>query len=94
MNQMESTVKQQKQSSDHCSSKLNEDLALRKHKSQVLAKYSEISDEEIDYDNEDEKNDNGLFQNTNAQSIEDREKKTREVQHEVKEKIYMFIICI
>ena len=46
MNQMESTVKQQK------------------HKSQILAKYSEVSDEEIDYGEEQETNDNDLFQST------------------------------
>ncbi|CAF1423710.1 unnamed protein product [Rotaria sordida] len=86
MNQMESTIKQQKQNNDHNSNKFHDDIALKKHKSQVLAKYSEISDEEIDYGIEHETNDNDLFQNTNAQVIEDREKKTRELQHETHKK--------
>ncbi|CAF2996618.1 unnamed protein product [Rotaria sp. Silwood2] len=86
MNQMESTAKQQKQTNDHNSNKYHDDLVLKKHKSQVLAKYSEISDEEIDYGIEHETTDNDLFQNINAQAIEDREKKARESQHEAHKK--------
>ena len=39
--------------------------------------------EEINYGIEQETNDNDLFQNKNAQIVEDHEKKTREIQHEV-----------
>jgi hypothetical protein len=85
MNQIESTAKLQKQSND----KLDDDMALRKHKSHILAKYSEVSDEE--FDNEDETgienngySENSLFRNTNTQDVEDRDKKIRELQQEVK----------
>jgi len=88
MNQIESTAKQQKQSNN----KFDDDSDLRKHKSQIIAKYAEISDEE--FDDEDETageytgySENSLFRNTNTQDIEDQEKKIREIQHEVKEKI-------
>jgi hypothetical protein len=86
MNQMESSAKQHRTSNDPNSNKLNDDAALQKHKSHVLAKYSQVSDEELDYDDEHESSGNALFQNTNAQDIEDREKKARELQHEVKNK--------
>jgi hypothetical protein len=83
MNQMESSAKQNRSYNDPNSNKLDDD-ALKKHKSHVLAKYSEVSDEELDYGNDNESSGNILFQNTNAQDIEDREKKARELQHEVK----------
>jgi hypothetical protein len=82
MNQMESSAKQHK--SYNNSNKLNDDIALKKHKSNVLAKYSEVSDEEFDYGDDHELSGNNLFQNTNTQDIEDREKKSRELQHDVK----------
>lgn len=82
MNQMESTAKQNKSLND--SNKLNDDVALKKHKSHILAKYSEVSDEELDYGNDDESSGNNLFQNTNAQDVEDRDRKSREIQSEVK----------
>jgi hypothetical protein len=82
MNRMESSVKQ-KSSTDSSSHRSGDDLASKKHKSQVLAKYSEVSDEELDYDDEHEGGSNALFHNTNSQEIEDREKKARELQHEV-----------
>ncbi|CAF1254191.1 unnamed protein product [Rotaria magnacalcarata] len=85
MNQMESAMKQ-KQNNDHDLNKANDDLASKKHKSQVLAKYSEVSDEESDNEDEHETNANNLFQNTNTQIIEDREKKSRELQHEAHKK--------
>lgn len=80
MNQFESTARQQKPN------KPNDDVVSQKQKSQVLAKYSEVSDEEFGY--EDEINGSatqnaGLFQNTNSQDIEDREKRARETAHEV-----------
>ncbi|CAF1158671.1 unnamed protein product [Adineta steineri] len=83
MNQMESTSKQHKSYIDHNSNKLNDDAASKKHKSQVLAKYSEVSDEEFDYGNDSETAGNGIFHNTNSQDIEDREKQSREMQQEV-----------
>jgi hypothetical protein len=86
MNQMQSSVKQQKPSSDHNSNKFDDDVALKKHKSHVLAKYSEVSDDELDYGEDNEAGGNALFQNTNTQDIEDREKKIRDTQHEVKPK--------
>jgi hypothetical protein len=87
MNQMESTAKHHKSYSDDNSNKLHDDVALKKHKSHVLAKYSEVSDEELDYGNDPESSGNVLFQNTNTQDIEDREKKSRELQHDVKQMI-------
>lgn len=89
MNQMESSTKQQKLYGDHNSNKSPDD-ALKKHKSHVLAKYSEVSDEEFDYENDDETSGNHLFQNTNTQDIEDREKKARESQHEVNSNNYYY----
>ncbi|UJR13785.1 hypothetical protein I4U23_000795 [Adineta vaga] len=86
MNRMESSTKQQKSSSDLNSNKSADDVALRKHKSQVLAKYSEISEDELDYDDDQETSGNSLFQNNNAQEIEDRERKSRELQHDVHKK--------
>ena len=83
MNQMESTFKQQKQYGNHNSNKLNNNTELEKHKSQLLAKYSEISDEELDYGDEHEVDDYDLFQNRNARNVEDREKQIRQLQHEV-----------
>ena len=80
MNQIESTAKQQKTST---SNKLDDDAALQKHKSHVLAKYSQVSDEELDYDDEQESSGNSLFQNTNTQDVEDRERKVRDAQHDV-----------
>lgn len=91
MNQMESAMKQ-KQNNDNNSHKHNDDAALRKHKSQVLAKYSEISDEDLDYEDEQETSEGNLFQNTNAQMIEDRERKSREAQHEVKSMIFILAL--
>ena len=83
MNQMQTTAKQHKSSPN--SNKLNEEhMALKINKSHVLAKYSEVSDEELDYGHEEGASDNGVFHNNNAQEIEDREKKARELQHEVK----------
>jgi hypothetical protein len=79
MNQMESSIKQKQQNSN----KFNDDAELKKHKSQVLAKYSEVSDEELDYGDEIGTSDNGMFHNTNTQDVEDREKKAKDVQHEV-----------
>jgi hypothetical protein len=93
MNQMESNIKQQKSYGDHNSNKLNDDNASRKHKSHVLAKYSEVSDEELDYGNDHEASGNVLFHNTNTQDIEDREKKTRELQQEVRRNFFL-IKCI
>jgi len=84
MNQMESSAKQNKSYNDHNLNKLNDDVALKKHKSHVLAKYSEVSDDEFDYGDDQESSGNNLFQNTNTQDIEDREKKSRELQHDVK----------
>ncbi len=88
MNQIESTAKQQKQSNNN----FDDDSASRKHKSHIIAKYAEVSDGE--FDDEDETagentgySENVLFRNTNTQDIVDQEKKIREVQHEVKEKI-------
>jgi hypothetical protein len=88
MNQIESTAKQQKQLNNKC----DDDSALRKHKSQIIAKYAEISDGE--FDDEDETagentgySENSLFRNTNTQDIENQEKKIREIQHEVNENI-------
>ena len=83
MNQMESSAKQHKSSGDNSSNKLNDDAALKKHKSHVLAKYSEVSEDELDDDDDNETSGNTLFQNTNTQDIEDREKKARDLQHEV-----------
>ena len=80
MNQMESTAKQK----DLNANKFNEDAILKKQKTQVLAKYSEVSDEEFDYGDEGETQGNGLFHNTNTQEVEERDKKAREIQHEVK----------
>jgi hypothetical protein len=85
MNHIESTAKQQK-SSNH---KFNDDVAIRKHKSHILEKYSEISDEEFDYEDENGIENNGhsensLFRNTNTQDVEDRDRKSRESQQEVK----------
>ena len=85
MNQIESHTKQNKQSGDTASNRLNDDVVLKKHKSQVLAKYSEVSDEELDYGDELGTSDNSLFHNTNTQEVEDREKKVKELQHEVKQ---------
>ncbi len=85
MNQMESSAKQHKSPGDNSSNKLNDDAASKKHKSNVLAKYSEVSEEELDYDNDNETSGNALFQNTNTQDIEDRERKARDLQHEVNE---------
>jgi hypothetical protein len=79
MNNMQTSSKQVKTST----SRSLDDVALKKHKCQVLAKYSEVSDEEFDYDNQSGTSANGLFHNTNAQEIEDRERKAREGQHEV-----------
>ena len=85
MNQMESSAKQNRTSNESSSNKLNDDDALKKHKSHVLAKYSQVSDEELDYDDGDDHESSGniLFQNTNTQDVEDRERKARDVQHEV-----------
>jgi uncharacterized linocin/CFP29 family protein len=87
MNQMESSAKQHKSYNDPNSNKFNNDAASNKHKSHLLAKYSEVSDEELDYGNDQESSGNVLFQNTNTQDIEDREKKARDSQHEVKQRI-------
>lgn len=84
MNQIESSSKLHRSPGDANSNKSSDDVALKKHKSQVLAKYSEVSDEEFDYGDEDEASSNALFQNTNTQDIEDREKKVRELQQEVR----------
>ncbi|CAF1222209.1 unnamed protein product [Adineta ricciae] len=86
MNQIESTSKLHRSPGDTNWNKSSDDAALKKHKSQVLAKYSEVSDEEFDYGDDDEANSNVLFQNTNTQDIEDREKKVRELQHETHKK--------
>jgi len=91
MNQMESSAKQHRTSNDQNSNKLNDDAALKKHKSNVLAKYSQVSDEEPDSDDDHESSGNVLFQNTNAQDIEDRDKKSRELQHEVKTNDWNFV---
>lgn len=80
MNQIESNSKQHKTST---SNKVNDDAALQKHKSHVLAKYAEVSDEELDYEDEEGSSGNALFQNTNTQDVEDRERKIRDSQHEV-----------
>ena len=80
MNQIESNSKQHKTST---SNKHDDDAALQKHKSNVLAKYAEVSDEELDYGDEEGSSGNVLFQNTNTQDVEDRERKVRDVQHEV-----------
>jgi len=73
MNQIESTAKLQKQSNN----KFDDDISLRKHKLHILEKYSEVSDEEFDY--EDELGvENNLFRNTNIQDVEDRDKKKHE----------------
>ena len=80
MNQIESTARQQKPN------KTNEDAALKKHRDQVLAKYSEVSDDEFGYDDETNgatSQDNGLFQNNNSQEIDERDKRAREAAHEV-----------
>ena len=90
MNQMQSGKKQQKSSSDQNSLKSPDDAALKKHKSHVLAKYSEVSDEEFDYGNDQEASGNVLFQNTNTQDIEDREKKSRDLQQEVSRNDFLF----
>lgn len=82
MNQMESTAKQNKSYND--SHKLNDDAALKKHKSRILEKYSEVSDDELDYGDDNESSGNNIFHNTNAQEIEDRERKSRELQSDVK----------
>ncbi len=86
MNQMESSAKQNRTSNDPNSHKLTDDDALKKHKSHVLAKYSQVSDEELDYDEGDDhaSTGNSLFQNTNTQDVEDRERKSRDSQQEVK----------
>ena len=80
MNQIESSAKQNRTST---SNKLDDDAALQKHKSHILAKYSQVSDEELDYDDEPESSGNALFQNTNTQDVEERERKTRDAIHEV-----------
>ena len=80
MNRLESSARQNRHGTDN---KLTDDAASKKHKSHVLAKYSEISDEELDYGEEVGTPDNGLFHNTNSQDIDDREKKVRELQQEV-----------
>ena len=61
MNQMESSSKQHRTSTDHNSNKFNDDDALKKHKSHVLAKYSQVSDEELDYEDEHQSSGNSLF---------------------------------
>jgi hypothetical protein len=77
MNQIESTAKLQKQSNN----KFDDDISLRKYKSHILAKYSEVSDEEFDYEDElgvenNNYSENNLFRNTNTQDVEDRDKKS------------------
>lgn len=79
MNQIESNAKHKTSTSN----KIDNDVALQKHKSHVLAKYSQVSDEELDYDDEQESSGNTLFQNTNTQDVEERERKVRDAQHEV-----------
>jgi hypothetical protein len=83
MNRMESSAKQGRHGTDSNANKLTDDAASKKHKSHVLAKYSEISDEELDYGDEVGATDNGIFHNTNSQDIDDREKKVKELQQEV-----------
>jgi hypothetical protein len=83
MNRMESSARQNRHGTDNNANKFTDDAASKKHKSHVLAKYSEISDEELDYGDEAGATDNGMFHNTNSQDIDDREKKVRELQQEV-----------
>ena len=83
MNRMESSARHNRHGTDSSANKLTDDAASKKHKSHVLAKYSEISDEELDYGDEVGTAETGMFHNTNSQDIDDREKKVREVQQEV-----------
>lgn len=90
MNQMESTVKQR----DSATNKTNEDSVSRRQKSQLLAKYSEVSDEELDYgDTEEMSRSEALFHNTNSQEVEDRERRAREAQQEVRTNKIISTFC-
>lgn len=85
MNQIQSNAKNQRSSNTTA-----ENDSMKKHKSQILAKYSQVSDEEFDYDDDEQQQQsmsNGLFQNNNTQDVEDRERKSRELQQEVIENL-------